>query len=166
MKNSTKLIVRETNSGHPIIPKIDQHNPGFSLVVVDSTSSESLQTSWGELHAITSAHYSNIANENEKKLIEVIRNFVRKFNFQELNESLKNEDINWDEFEKELEEHEDKYTVNLHKLKDDIEFAQILNLVNKIGLDLRDFSTSEISEMFSVIEKDLINFSNSNKTIL
>jgi hypothetical protein len=96
------------------------------------------------------------SHKRETLLIEAIRNFLRKVNFTELNESLNEEEITEEQFEHEINQHSDKYAITLRSniSKDDV--IQIIELVDKIGFDIRDLSSSEVSEMFSVKESDLM----------
>jgi len=92
----------------------------------------------------------------EVLLIDVVRNFIRKQNFSELNESLNDNEIDEKEYDKELASNSEKYAITLGNLKEPADIHCIIDLVFKIGSDLRDFSLSEISEMFSVKEDVLI----------
>lgn len=94
--------------------------------------------------------------KKENLYITAIRNFLRKENFSELNQSLLNEQITEDEFEKQLDEYEDKYVIVLKDVNQDEDVKLIAQLVEKIGYDLRDFSVGDISEMFSLKEDQLI----------
>lgn len=94
--------------------------------------------------------------EREVLLIGAIRNFIRKINFSELNESLDDGEINEDEFNYEIDNNNDKYAITLRNIQFPEQVILIADLINKIGFDLRDLTTSEVSEMFSVKESQLI----------
>jgi hypothetical protein len=94
--------------------------------------------------------------KSEFFLIEAIRNFIKKTNYLELSEMLNDDEITEEEFDIELEKNSSKYLI---KITENIETndAQIIkDLVDKIGPDLRDFSVTEISEMFSLKEDNLV----------
>jgi hypothetical protein len=94
--------------------------------------------------------------KSEFFLIEAIRNFIKKTNYLELSEMLNDDEITEEEFDIELEKNSSKYLI---KIIENIETndAQIIkDLVDKIGPDLRDFSVTEISEMFSLKEDNLV----------
>jgi hypothetical protein len=98
----------------------------------------------------------NYFYKSEFFLIEAIRNFIKKTNYLELSEMLNDDEITEEEFDIELEKNSSKYLI---KIIENIETndAQIIkDLVDKIGPDLRDFSVTEISEMFSLKEDNLV----------
>lgn len=98
----------------------------------------------------------NYFYKSEFFLIEAIRNFIKKTNYLELSEMLNDDEITEEEFDIELEKNSSKYLI---KITENIETndAQIIkDLVDKIGPDLRDFSVTEISEMFSLKEDNLV----------
>jgi hypothetical protein len=99
--------------------------------------------------------------KSQSYLIEVIRNFIRKNNFSELNESLKDEEITEEQFNKIIDENAEKYVITLKNISNPFDVLIIANLVKKIGYDLKEFTTSDISEMFSVKENQLISHVNS-----
>ncbi len=96
------------------------------------------------------------AQKRENYLITALRNYIRKVNFSELNDSLCNGDITEDQFEKELDKNEDKYVITLRDISKTEDARIIVELVEKIGFDLREFSSSEVAEMFSVKESKLL----------
>lgn len=96
------------------------------------------------------------AVKSEKYLIEAARNFIRKINFSELNESLEDGEIDEEWFNQELDKNGDKYTITLRDINNPSDAILIAQLIKKIGYELRDFSTSKVSEMFSVKENQLI----------
>ncbi len=94
-----------------------------------------------------SSMLTKIENVKEGFYITGIQNLRRKINFIRLNNDFQNGDITEEEYEKELEENEDKYVVNVSFLNNAY-YLQILNeIIDKIGGDL---TLSDIQEMFSV----------------
>ncbi len=92
----------------------------------------------------------------ETLLIEAVRNFIKKMNFFELNDSLDENEISEDVFYKLLEEKSNKYVITLKDMASQEDANVIVDIMNKIGSDLREFTTSEVSEMFSVKESQLL----------
>ena len=98
--------------------------------------------------------------KNENLLIEAIRNFIRKINFDELNESLDDDLITEEKYYQELKKYPEKYQITLRNINNPDEVLYISNLVAKIGFDFIKFNTSDVSEMFSVKEEQLVSFMN------
>ena len=94
--------------------------------------------------------------KSEVFLIEAVRNFIRKINFSELNESLEENEISEEEYNLALENNSDKYAITLQNLNSPADSLIIADLVDKIGYELREFSTSEVAEMFSVEGKSIV----------
>ena len=115
------------------------------------------QTSFFQLESLRS--FINNANKykrNEELLIGVVRNFIRKENFTVLHEEFNNDEITETQFENELKTNSNRYTINICSLQHDSDLENIVELVDKIGNGLKDFSVSDVSEMFSVSEQDLL----------
>ena len=55
-----------------------------------------------------------------------------------------------------LDKEGDKYAITLRNISSPADVLIIADLVDKIGYDLREFSTSEVAEMFSVKENQLL----------
>ena len=104
--------------------------------------------------------------KSETFLIEASRNFIRKFNFLELTEDLENGEISEDQYNLELSQKSENYMITLRDFNSPSDVLIIAELIEKIGSDLKDFSTSEIAEMFSVKENQLISFMESNRNQL
>jgi len=110
--------------------------------------------------------YLKHSQQNENFLIEATRNFIKKQNFSELNELLDEGEITEEEYEIQLKDNPEKYFISLKNINSPDEVIVIANLVKRIGLNLRDFSTSEVSEMFSVKENQLISHVNNLRNVL
>lgn len=125
-----------------------------NVVIGDLNAPISVALTWDAITpGFNAIRYSR---RNETLLLEVARNYVRKINFSELNEALEDEEISLEEYEKELESKSDKYAITLKNFNSPEDIHNIIDLANKIGLNLRDFSASEVAEMFSIKENDLI----------
>lgn len=80
----------------------------------------------------------------------IITNLFRKNDFFELLLSLENGVITEEEYEKELSLNEDKYLIPYPKEKADFrQIAQIVDIVKSIGKE-KEFSISDVSELFSL----------------
>lgn len=107
----------------------------------------------------------HISNSNESLLVGAVRNLTKKLNLIELEMSLENEEIDEDQFEIEIENNEHKYTIRIHNQITEMESICITRLMQKIGHDVRDYTTSEVSEMFGVNEDVLLSKVNDLKQI-
>ena len=78
--------------------------------------------------------------------------------FSKFLKQLENEEITEKIFYEELDKNSHKYSIVLKDIIPASDVLIIADIVNKIGLDLRDLSTSEISEIFSVKENQLVSY--------
>ena len=148
--SSTNLVVLPVNND---FSPNDGNRFNFKIIIGDQESTNAIFMDW-------SSFRKGLLNypKAEAFLISAIRNFIRKINFSELHESLENNEISEKLFYEELDKNGDKYSVILNDIIPASDALIIGDLVNKIGLDLRDLSTSEIAEMFSVKETQLISY--------
>lgn len=93
---------------------------------------------------------------SEGFLIEAVKNLTRRINYSELNEALEDEEITEDDFYKSLEEHKNRYVIKARNIDDPEDALIIARIMEKIGYEVREFSTSEVAEMFSVKEPQLL----------
>lgn len=89
----------------------------------------------------------------EELLIRAIRNFLRRENFGNLLEAFNDGDITREEFDNQIRDNENKFVVDVTPEASPEELAIIIDLVDKIGLDIIELSTSDVSEMFSVVDR-------------
>lgn len=123
------------------------------------------QTGWSEINLFELQQKYNsvlivqhgIYKIKEGYMVEAIRNYIRKLNFSELMDSLNNNEITAEEFDKKLEAESDKYIVTLKELKTPFDITLIHDIVQSVGFDLHEFTTCEIAEMFSIKEENLLN---------
>lgn len=102
----------------------------------------------------------------ELLLINAIRNLNKKINLLELNESLNNEEISDDEYMEEIDDNSYKYTIELNDVNSENEVNCIKDIISQVGLDIRDFSVSEVSEMFGFKENSIVTCLNNFKGYL
>lgn len=150
----TNLVVIDTT----IVGSTDS-TPHFKIIYGNPNNVTTLEFNWDSLQqGIKTIIYYQ---KSESLLIEAVRNFIRKINFAELNESLDDGEITEEVYQKELEQNSDKYAITLKNVNSPNDVVVVTDLVQKIGFDLREFSTSEVSEMFSLKENQLVNYINS-----
>lgn len=100
------------------------------------------------------------SKRSESYLIKVVRNFIRKNNYSELNELYEDGEITEEQYNLALDQYSEKYVITLSDINDPNDVFVISDLVNKIGNDLKEFSTGDVSEMFSVKENQLLLYAN------
>jgi hypothetical protein len=95
--------------------------------------------------------YSEDNQKKDEYYITAIRNLLKQINFLELYQSLIQGDITEEDFENIINAESNRYTIDIHDMKNPKEDIQIiLSIVKNIGFDIKDFSQSEIDELFSV----------------
>ena len=131
-------------------------NPHFKIIYGNKDNITTLEFNWNTLtQGIKVIIYYQ---KSESLLIEAVRNFIRKINFAELNENLEDEEITEETYLKELEQNSNKYAITLKNISSQNDVIIMTDLMQKIGTELRDFTTSEVSEMFSIKEKLLVDY--------
>ena len=152
------IIVMNPNDTTGMIPETQNtmdFSRSFKIVGGDPNASSTLYLDVNKMMSGL-----EVMEQRESLLIEAVRNYIKKLNFDELNESLDDEVISQDEYDNELNMHEHKYAITFKDINSPGKVGIIIDLVNKIGIDLRDFSTSEVAEMFSVKENQLLSYIN------
>lgn len=104
----------------------------------------------------TFATYSQYLQKKDTYLITAVRNLIKKTNFLELYQHLLEEQISEDEFKNELDNKPKRYTIELNELDDPEDFIIIADIAQKIIYDLKEFSISEVCEIFSIDEESFI----------
>ncbi len=91
-----------------------------------------------------------LSEDKENLYLQALRNLYRKIDFIELSQSLESEEISEEEFEKELEAHEERYLVPSPTVVPNAQqVIQIADIVRKLGREKLS-SVDEISEVFSL----------------
>jgi len=138
----------------PSVEETDGKRPFFQIVFGNQEVTNIIDVNQSIIEkSFRAIEYSR---KSEVYLIEATRNFIRKLNFAELNEALEDNEITEDEYNSALDHNSEKFVVTLRDIGCPSDVLIIADLVKKIGYDLREFSTSEVSEMFSVKENQLI----------
>lgn len=91
-----------------------------------------------------------LSEEKEELYIRALRNLYRKLDFMELNQSLDMSDITEEEYDNELETHEDKYLIPAPTGAPSLQqIIQITDILKRLGRE-KNISVDEVSEMFSL----------------
>ncbi len=91
-----------------------------------------------------------LSDGKERLYVQALRNLFRKIDFIELNQSLEMEDISEKEYDKELEENEDKYLIPSPKEVPTVQqVIQVADIIKKLGREDK-ISVDEASELFSL----------------
>ena len=149
-----------TNSDTAIFIDPESVNTGnlpldkFNMVWGNPNATTSFLVSWDDLgRGLRRIHHTK---RNEELLIIALRNQMRKVNFTELNEELEEGNISDEDYNNELERNSEKYAIALMDIENPNDIYNIVELVDIVGVNLRNFSMSEVSEMFSVKESALL----------
>jgi len=160
------LSIRDINSpGIATIPDTILFNeimttPKFKVVIGSEDANATLFLDWNTFtNGVAGIEY---VRRNESLLLEALKNSVRKINFSDLNNSLEDEDITEEEYGNELEKNSDKYAISIANIKYPSDIYNIIDIVEKMGY-LRDFTLSEVSEMFSIKEDQLVSLARLNR---
>jgi len=137
------------------IPQLEKYNPSnLNFVIGNPEASATFFFSFEQFGE--GLQNIQFGKRNEELLLKAVRNYIRKINFAELNEELEDGSITEEDYNNELEKNSDKYAITLKSLENPGDIDNIIYLTDKIGYNLRNFSVSEVSEMFSVNEPSLL----------
>lgn len=100
---------------------------------------------------------SEITSIKQDLYIIAIKNLLKKANFLELNQELLNNEISDEEFDDLLINDSFKYTIQMNKSLTAIEKILIAQIISQIGTDIKEFSISDIEELFSIKINSLSN---------
>lgn len=91
-----------------------------------------------------------LSEAKEELYLRALRNLYRKLDFIELNQLLEMDDISEEEYEKELDQNEDKYLIPAPTGQPTIQqIIQITDIIKRLGRE-KNISVDEVSEMFSL----------------
>lgn len=128
----------------------------YNIFITNDNDNEVPTVVYNHSYILDGIRFFNQTKRNEDLLVETVKNFIRKKNFSELNEALEDGEITDIEFDNELNKNEIKYAVKLENLRYPGDIDNIFYLMDKIGNDLREFSLSEVCEMFSIKESEIL----------
>lgn len=100
---------------------------------------------------------SEVTTLKQDLFITALKNLLRKNNFLELHQQLLTNEISDEEFEELLDNESMKYTIQMNKTISTLEKNIILQIISQIGSDIKDFSVSDVEEMFSIKYNHLSN---------
>ncbi|MFZ1785382.1 MAG: hypothetical protein WAU23_09255 [Ferruginibacter sp.] len=126
----------------------------YKIVIGNNSASNTFPVSWDKFKKADRKYSYTI--RNEQLLVLAIRNMIRKSNFNELNDALEEGEITDDEYNYQLDSYTDKYAITLKKLDNQSDINNIMDLSLKISHNIKEFTLSEVSELFSVKENDLL----------
>jgi hypothetical protein len=109
-------------------------------------------------------NFARYIKRREDYLFTAIRNLIKKINFLELLQQQLNEEITEDEFDNEITNNPDKYTIQVRPIGNKEDILIINNIMNKIGFDLREFSVNEVGELFSINPCHLLEYFQNDPT--
>lgn len=137
--------VAETNS------QLQNEIPDFNVLILSPTATKTIPMSWHK-----ASHSFNYLKRNEELLLTAIRNLIKKSNFVELSESLDAGEITVDEFNNRLDKELDKYAITIKEMENPDDILNVIELTERIGVNLKDFTVSDVSELFSIREHELL----------
>jgi len=150
------METKETNLlAVPEEVQTEGQEPFLKIIYGNSESTSTIDVDTNIIqHGLRAIEYSK---KSEYFLLKATKNLIRKWNFIELNESLEDDEITEEEFGEILEKDAEKYTITLRDIESSSDVLIIADIIDKIGYTLRDFTTDEVSELFSVKENQLVN---------
>lgn len=93
---------------------------------------------------------SEVTSIKQELYVTAIVNLLKKVNFLELNQQLLNNEISDDEFDNLLTSESFKYTIQMNKTISPVEKNLIIQIISQIGSNIKEFSISDIEELFSI----------------
>lgn len=97
--------------------------------------------------AVNATFWDSLFQKKEDMYLLAISNILKQKDFLSLMYQLGTNQIDDEEFSREIEENENRYLITMNDSKSDDEMNIILEIINKLG---RKFSVEDISEIFSV----------------
>lgn len=93
---------------------------------------------------------SEVTTLKQDLFVTALKNLLRKNNFLELHQQLLTNEITDEEFGQLLDEESIKYTIQMNRTVSTLEKSIIVQIINQIGSEVKEFSISDIEEMFSI----------------
>ncbi|MCB0724185.1 MAG: hypothetical protein KDC73_05745 [Ignavibacteriae bacterium] len=100
--------------------------------------------------------WGDYMQRREALCFTAVNNLLRQINFLELNQSLLQEEISDEEFDKEIELNSDKYVIPLNPINDNDDFDIIEFFLHNIDPNIKDFTVNEAAELFSLDPNSMI----------
>lgn len=92
----------------------------------------------------------SFSKEKEYLYITAIENLLKRINFLELLQENSNKSITYEDFLNEIERNPKKYTIEIESNNNPNILKIISEIVSKIDPSIKELSTSDVSEMFSI----------------
>lgn len=102
------------------------------------------------------SHKISFSKEKENLYIIAIENLLKRINFLELLQENSNKSITYEDFLNEIERNPKKYTVEIKSNNNPNILKIISEIILKIDPSIKDFSTSDVLEMFSIQNDKLL----------
>jgi hypothetical protein len=83
---------------------------------------------------------------------KALKNLIVQNNFLELALQLEEGQISEDEYDEEIDNHPEKYVVNVNYLDNSDDISIIMDIIKKIGIN---FTIDEVADLFSIDTEDL-----------
>jgi len=131
---------------------------GHRMIIGGEYTGNTTNITWTQFAKILAP--LRIWNEKECYYITAIRNSLRQQNFKELTDSLNEGEITIEEYMNQINNDADKYSISFQKMNSINDVAIIKDIMNKVGFQIRDLSISDVAEMFSVNESQLLEYMN------
>lgn len=100
------------------------------------------------------SHKISLSKEKECLYIIAIENLLKRINFSELLQEVDNKSITYKDFLDEIEKNPKRYVIELNN--NEFDFKVIADIISKIDPSIKDLSTSDVSEMFSIQNDKLL----------
>jgi|ADurb_Total_1213_FD_contig_31_1419976_length_648_multi_2_in_0_out_0_1 hypothetical protein len=101
--------------------------------------------------------FSEVTTIKQDLYTTALTNLLKKINFLELHQQLLNNEITEEEFDNYLNHDSVKYTIQMNKSISTLEKHLIIQIISRIGTDIKEFSYSDIEELFSIKYNNLSN---------
>lgn len=163
--NLSHFIDKEAKTAFPqnsIYRPIGSNSESGSFFI-SATENNRLSCIQGVLTPKIRTWFSTFNNHETKEelYITALDNLLKKVDYLHLTMQLDQSLIDEDEFDKELEENEDKYLIKINSNFNNLDLDLVISIVTK--LKNRDFSSDEISELFSIDVEKIENFIDNHK---
>ena len=93
---------------------------------------------------------SEVTSIKQDLYVTALNNLLKKNNFLELHQQLLNNEITDEEFDSLLNDNPLKYTIQMNKSISTLEKNVIVQIISQIESDIKEFSISDIEELFSI----------------
>lgn len=163
--NLSHFIDREAQTAflqNPIYKSTGSNSESGSFFI-SATENNRLSCIQGVLTPKIKTWFSSFNDHDikEELYVTALDNLLKKVDYLHLTMQLDQNLIDEDEFDKELDENEDKYLIKINSDFNNLDLDLVISIVSK--LKNRDFTSDEISELFSIDVEKIENFIDHHK---